>query len=73
MRAASSAIAAEVIAVPVRGDQVVDLREAGVLDRGHDATGVAHRGRAGVSRVDQQRLADGDTNSVALPPSTSTT
>ena len=43
MRAASSAIAAEMIAVPVRRDQVVDLREAGVLDRGHDAVGVARR------------------------------
>ena len=48
---------AEVIAVPVRRDQVVDLREAGILDGGHDALGVARRGRAAVARVDQQRLA----------------
>ena len=41
--------AAKMIAVPVRRDQVVDLREAGVLDGGHDAVGVADRGRAAVS------------------------
>ena len=35
--------AAEVVAVPVRDDQMIDLREPGVMDRGHDAAGVAHR------------------------------
>ena len=37
--------AAEMIAVAVRDDQMIDLREAGILDRLHDAAGVAHRAR----------------------------
>ena len=48
---------AEVIAVVVRGDQVIDLRHAGVLHGGHDPVGVARRGRAAVAGVDEQRLA----------------
>ena len=45
------------IAMVVRGDQVIDLRDPGVLDRGHDAIGVADGGGAGVSRIDEDRLA----------------
>ena len=48
---------AEVIAVPVRGDQVIDLREAGVLDRRHDALGVSRRRRAAIAGIDEHRLA----------------
>jgi hypothetical protein len=48
---------AEVIAVIVRGDQVIDSRELRVRGRGHDPRGVTRGGRAAVARVDQQRLA----------------
>ena len=52
--------AAEMIAVPVGCDQVVDLGQAGVLDRRHDAGGVA-LGRLGgdVAGVHQHGLARG--------------
>ena len=36
---------AEMIAVPVRGDVMVDLREARVLDRFHDASRIPGRRR----------------------------
>ena len=45
--------------VPVRGDQVVDLREPGVLDGRHDAAGVSGAGGAAVPRVDEDRLTGG--------------
>ena len=48
---------AHVIAVPVRRDERVDLRDARGLDRGHDALRIAAGGRAAVARVDQHRLA----------------
>src|SRR5262245_50113175 len=47
--------AAEVIEVPVSGDQVVDLREAGIIYSFHDASGVASR-RAKISGIDKNRL-----------------
>ena len=51
---------AEVIAVPVRDDQVVDLRQARIVDGFHDAAGIARRGDgAGVARVHQHRLTGG--------------
>ena len=49
--------AAKMIAVPVRGDQIVDLREARILDGGHDAFGISDRARAGVPRIDEHRCA----------------
>ena len=33
--------AAEMIAVPMRGDQMIDLLQSGVLDRIHDAARIA--------------------------------
>ena len=49
--------AAEVIAVPVRDDQMVDLLEPGVFDRIHDAARIANRRGAGIAGIDEQRLA----------------
>jgi hypothetical protein len=48
---------AEVVAMPVGGDQVIDLREAGVLDGGHDAIGVPGSRRARIPGIDQYRPA----------------
>src|SRR5712691_3145714 len=42
---------ADMIAVEVSGDHVIDLRHPGIPDRGHDAIGVADRGITAVSRV----------------------
>jgi len=64
---------AEVITVPMRRDQMIDLLQPGVFDRILDAFRIANRSRAIVARIDQQRFADGETIRVALPPSTSTT
>ncbi len=52
--------AAEMVAMPVRGDQIVDLGQTGVAGRRHDALGVAHR-RVGrhIAGIDQHRLARG--------------
>jgi hypothetical protein len=36
---------------------MIDLREPGVLDRRHDAVGVADSGSAGVPSVDEDRFA----------------
>jgi hypothetical protein len=49
--------AADVIAVVVRRNQVIDLREPGVLDGRHDAVGVADSGGARVPGINQDRLA----------------
>ncbi len=49
--------AAKMIAVPVRGNQIVDLREACLFRGGHDALGVSDRAGAGVPRIDQDRFA----------------
>ena len=50
--------AAEMIAVPMGDDQMVDLGEAGVLGGRHDAPGIADR-RLGrdIAGVDEQRFA----------------
>ena len=48
---------AEVIAMPVSRDQMVDLREPCIFHRGHDALGVANRPCASIACIDQQRLA----------------
>ena len=55
MRFSNSAMPAVVIGMPVRGDQAVDLREAGVLGGGDDALGVADRA-VEVAGVDQERF-----------------
>lgn len=47
---------AKVIGVVVGGNQMVDLRETGILDRGHDAIRIAHRRWSPVAGVDEQRL-----------------
>ena len=49
--------AADVIAVVVRRDQMIDLRDPGVLDGRHDAVGVADRGGARVPGIDEDRFA----------------
>ena len=49
--------AAEVIAMPVRDDQMIDLLEAGVFHGRHDSRGVSRRLRAGIAGVDEQRFA----------------
>ena len=52
--------AAEMIAVPMGCDQVVDLGQAGILDRRHDPRGVALGGvRGDVAGVHQHGLARG--------------
>ena len=51
--------AAEVIAVPVRDDQMIDLGEAGVMDGIHDAAGIANGAGRDVARIHEQRLAGG--------------
>src|SRR5262249_58028408 len=48
---------AVVIAVPVRDDQVVDLREAGVFHRIHDSPGISRSRLTAVAGVDQDRFA----------------
>ena len=48
--------AADMIAVVVSGNEVVDLLEACLADSGHDAIGVAGGGRASVPRIDEHRL-----------------
>ena len=50
---------AEVVGVPMRDDQMVDLLKAGVLDGIPDAAGIASGGRAGVAGIDQQRFTRG--------------
>ena len=46
------------IAVPVRDDQVIDLRQASIPDRFHDAIGITFR-IAQISGVDEDRFAGG--------------
>jgi hypothetical protein len=46
--------AAEMVAVPMRRDEVVDRGDAGVLHRGHDAIGIP---RPWVAGVDENRFA----------------
>ena len=53
IRFASSCNAADVIDVVMRRDQIVDLLDAGVVDRRHDAIEIA---AAGIAGVDQERL-----------------
>src|SRR5690242_4198873 len=43
--------AAEMVAVPVRGDEVVDLREAGVFNSGHNPAGVPGRRRSAIPGI----------------------
>ena len=50
--------AADVVAMEVRDQQIVDLLEAGLLRGGVDALSIAVIGR-GVAGVDKQRLAGG--------------
>ncbi len=49
--------ATKMVAVIVRRDQLVDLFDASILDRSHDAVGVARCRRAAVACINQQRLA----------------
>ena len=49
--------AAEMIAVPMRRDQMIDLLNAGVFHRIENAICVANRPRAVIAGIDQQRLA----------------
>jgi hypothetical protein len=49
----------EVIAMPVRRDQIIDLHDARVFRRGEDALGVAKGRRAAVAAIDQHRLPRG--------------
>ncbi len=48
--------AAEMIAVPMRRDQMIHLPQPGVPDRVHDASRIAGGRGAGVAGVDEQRL-----------------
>src|SRR5712691_11620201 len=48
---------ADMITVVMGGDQVIDLRDSSVLDRGHDAISVTDGGGASVSSIDEDRLA----------------
>ena len=47
--------AAEMIAVPVRDNQMIDLPQAGIFDGSHDAARIAWCGGAGVARVHEER------------------
>jgi hypothetical protein len=47
---------AEVIAMPVRDDQVIDLLKPRVLDSRHDASSVSDSAASAVSRIYQQRF-----------------
>src|SRR6185369_17243316 len=49
--------AADVIAVVVRRNQMIDLRDPGVLDGRHEAVRVAHIGAARVPGINEDRLA----------------
>jgi hypothetical protein len=51
--------AAEVIAMPVCRDEVVDLGQPGVRDRRHDPVSVPGRRHSGIAGVDQDRGAGG--------------
>ncbi len=48
---------AEMIVVPMRRDQMIDLRQTGILDRRHDAIGVARGRRPDIAGIDQHRFA----------------
>ena len=56
------------IAVPVREDQVIDLRDARVPGGVEDATRVPCRAHAPVPRIDEQRLARGRDDERRVPP-----
>src|ERR1700693_3567101 len=47
---------AKMIAMPVSDDQVIDLRNAGVFQCGHDAFGIANGAGSHVPRVDEDRF-----------------
>src|SRR5882762_8733986 len=47
------------IAMPVSNDQMIDLRNAGVIQSGHDAFDVANGTWSHVPRVDEDRLTRG--------------
>ena len=49
--------ATEMIAVPVRGNQIVDLAEARIFDGGHYAVRISDRGCTGIPRIDEHRFA----------------
>ena len=50
--------AAEMIAVPVRGDEMIDLGQAGIPRRGHDALGIAlGRIRSDIAGIDEHGFA----------------
>jgi len=65
--------ATEMVAVPVCGDQIVDLRKAGALTAAIMRLCISRCGRAAVSGIDQHGLARRCHEKRALPPSTSTT
>jgi AAA family ATP:ADP antiporter len=48
--------AAEVVAVPVRGHEVIDLLEPRIANRCHDAIRVALRCLTGIAGIDEERL-----------------
>src|SRR5205823_5566615 len=50
---------AEVIAVPVRDNQMVDLLKPGVFSGRHDATGVTNGARSNIACVHEQRFPGG--------------
>ena len=50
---------AKMIAMPVRNDQVIDLRNACVFQSGHDAFGITNGAWGHVPRVDEDRLTRG--------------
>ena len=61
--------AADVVDVVMRQDQVIDVRDASLGQHRQDAIRVA---RVRVARVDSTDSPDGETKSVAFPPSVST-
>lgn len=47
---------AKMIAVPMSGDQVIDLPKFGIVRRRHYATGIPRSSRPRISRIDQLAL-----------------
>src|SRR3954468_3981026 len=50
--------ASEMVAVPVRDDQMIDLGDTGVFRRFDDASGIARRLGAAIAGIDEHSLAE---------------
>ena len=57
----------KVVAVPVGRDEVLDLLQAGILHRSHNASSVSHSRCSAIARINQNRLSGGSDEKCRIP------